>query len=430
LHWDAENHMELALSVMDITESKRAHNTIACLNLALEKKVAEQTHTLTNTNWDLIQKIEQLKTARRQLHEREAVLQSMFNHVSEAIITTTSEGLMIDVNQAAERLFGYSRQQLLNQPISQLLPCGLVCVDNASASLAGCNKDDAISTIYGRSSTGEPLPLDVSFTSFTVELQRYTTTIIRDGRPRLEQEAREQAHLDELAHVTRLSLMGELASGIAHELNQPLTGVVNYSEVALSISQQPTVATDALQTLLKKINEQALKAGQIIHRMREFLQNRAVRQQAIVINDLIMTALDLCEPMIKQADVSLDLVLDGHLPVCCGDSIQIEQVIINLIRNSIDAFAELSADRKRLLSIQTRVTPDGAVQVRIKDNGIGIPEQAVKQIFSPFYTSKDHGMGMGLSICRSIIQAHGGVLRFNSLPDKGTTFYFTLPIRN
>ncbi len=252
--------------------------------------------------------------------------------------------------------------------------------------------------------------------------------ILYDITQRKQQEQQDKEHLDELAHVTRLGLMGEMASGIAHEVNQPLAAISSYTQVSLNLinSEHPDLVK--LTEILGKTQQQALRAGGIIHHMRQFVKSHAIHRSTADVNTLIHDAAGLCVAELKQNDISLTLELESNLPSVSVDQIQIEQVIINLIRNSIEALQNLPAKQQRRLIIHSHLTPNDSIQVRVKDNGPGLDEDQRQKISTPFYTTKPDGMGMGLSISRSLIEAHKGTLHFNSMPGKGTTFYFTLPI--
>jgi C4-dicarboxylate-specific signal transduction histidine kinase len=246
---------------------------------------------------------------------------------------------------------------------------------------------------------------------------------------RKHQEQLEKEHLEELAHVTRLCLMGEMGTGIAHEVNQPLTAITNYTQACLRFIGAKNPDLDQLGEILFKIHQQALKAGQIIHRMKDFVSSRKVYRTDTGINTLVEDAISLCASELKQNNIRLALDLAKNLPDVTIDNVQIEQVLLNLIRNSIDVLKNPSQKAQRQLSIQTQLNNNSDIEIRIKDNGSGIDEAQQQKILTPFYTTKTDGMGMGLSISRSIIEAHAGILRFNSKPQKGTTFYFTLPVK-
>jgi C4-dicarboxylate-specific signal transduction histidine kinase len=250
-----------------------------------------------------------------------------------------------------------------------------------------------------------------------------------DISKRKHQEQQDKEHLNQLAHVTRLGLIGEMASGIAHEVNQPLTAIATYTQASLNLMKAECPNLDKLAEIVYKTQQQALRSGQIIRRMREFVKSNTKQLSAVDLNELIQDAVSLCLPELKLGNIALTLQLQSPLPLINVDAIQIEQVIINLIRNSADAFDSCLENQQKKISIDSLLTLNEVIEVRVKDNGPGIPDDQQQKILMPFYTTKTEGMGMGLSICCSIIEAHGGYLKFNSKVGKGTTFYFTLPIK-
>ncbi len=430
---DEIENTKICLCMYDITTDKKAQQTIACLNEELQQKVSQQTLTLKETNEVLLKKVEQLKHYKRLVKEREVMLNSIFNAAVEGIITMRLSGEIVYTNNTVESIFGYGKDDLVGMNIDKLIP-----VMKLNNSLPNFNNSKCIGLskvvsktheVTGLCKDGSTVSLDISIARFSIDGARYLTTIVRDITFRKLREQRDQLHLDELAHVTRLGLMGELASGIAHEVNQPLSAITSYTQASLNLIADKNYDSSLLNEILQKTNEQALKAGQIIHRMRDFVKSKKIHRSTVNINNLIQEALGLCDAYLKHNHIHLNTEFADYVPALSVDNIQIEQVILNLVKNSIDALTNLPHSKIRSLSIQTVVNNDNEVEVRIKDNGPGIDPSEQVKIFTPFYTSKNEGMGMGLSICCSILEAHKGILRFNSQPEKGTTFYFTLPVQ-
>jgi PAS domain S-box-containing protein len=280
-------------------------------------------------------------------------------------------------------------------------------------------KDDSYKWILARGLvvdyTEEGTPLRMIGTHTDISKRKY-------------QEQQDKEHLNQLAHVTRLGLMGEMASGIAHEVNQPLTAIATYTQASLNLMKAECPNLDKLAEIVYKTQQQALRAGQIIRRMREFVKSNTRQVSEVDLNELIQNAVSLCLPDLKLGNIVLSLELQDSLPFVNVDTLQIEQVIINLIRNSADALGSDFENQQKKISIDTLLTLNEGIEVRVKDNGPGITEDQQQHILMPFYTTKTEGMGMGLSICGSIIEAHQGYLKFNSKVGKGTTFYFTLPL--
>jgi PAS domain S-box-containing protein len=425
--------MQICLSIQNVTEYKHTQETISCLNEKLEQKILEQTSSLIQSNQDLTQKIEELKHSKRQLREREAKLNAIFNASIEGIITIDTSGAILSTNTAVATIFGYSEEELIGCSFNKLMSPsqskkqGGDLKKYLQAKIPGVI--GLVREIEGMRKDGCVVPLDISLVEFSIDGANYFTGIVRDVSLRKQQEQLERERLDELAHVTRLCLMGEMGSGIAHEVNQPLTAIANYTQACLRFIGVENPDLDQLGEILFKIHQQALKAGQIIHRMKDFVSARKIYRSDTDINALVEDAASLCASDFKQNNIRLKLDLAKNLPDVTIDNVQIEQVMINLIRNSVDVLKKPSQKTLRQLSIQTQLNSNSDIEIRVKDNGSGIDEAQQQKILTPFYTTKADGMGMGLSISRSIIEAHAGVLRFNSKPQKGTTFYFTLPVK-
>ena len=242
------------------------------------------------------------------------------------------------------------------------------------------------------------------------------------------QKQQDQLHLDQLAHITRLGLMGEMATGIAHEVNQPLTTTVNYAS-ALKILA--TVAEPDLEKIARVaglVAEQALRAGKIIHRMKAFCQNQNTNLISTDINSLLADCIVLCNFDLKKHSITLKLEFADRLPKLLIDAIQIEQVLINLIRNSTEILAANDNFAPKTITISSLLLDEQNLQIQVRDNGPGIETELQKKLFMPFVTTKAEGMGMGLSICRSLIVAHHGSLSFDSTQGVGSCFYISLPV--
>ena len=377
--------------------------------------------------------IEELKHSTQRLLEREARLNSIFNASADGIITIDAFGIIVSVNTAVTTIFGYSEAELIGCSFNKLM-------SPSEKKKQGHNLKSYLQTkvpnviglireVEGMRKEGSLVPIDLSVAEFSIDGASYFTGIVRDVSSRKLQEQKEKEHLEELARVTRLCLMGELGSGIAHEVNQPLTAIANYTQACLRFIRAENPDLDQLGEILFKIYQQALKAGQIIHHMKDFVNSRKMYRSVAAINALIHNAVSLCIADFKQNSIRLELDLAENLPDVTIDSVQIEQVILNLIRNSIDALKDLPQKTQRQVLIQTHLNNHDDIEIRVTDNGSGIDEAQQEKILTPFYTTKSAGMGMGLSISRSIIEAHEGVLYFNSKPEEGATFYVTLPVK-
>jgi PAS domain S-box-containing protein len=237
---------------------------------------------------------------------------------------------------------------------------------------------------------------------------------------------RERELLADLAHMARLTAVGEMASGLAHELNQPLAAIINYIDASLEMLRDCISAAD-VRPAMDAAAAEAERAGQIVHRMKNFLRRTEPHRTAVDVNTLVQEALALAERDIRLSGARLSLHLADSLPSVTADRIQIEQVILNLVRNALDAMQD-NSPAQRLLTVRTGCSSEAAVHVAVIDTGCGLPPAASAQLFQPFYTTKPDGMGMGLAISRRIIMAHGGQLEAASGLKCGASFTFTLPV--
>lgn len=236
-----------------------------------------------------------------------------------------------------------------------------------------------------------------------------------------------ERHRAELAHVARLSMMGEMAAGLAHELNQPLHVINNYASGSLLRLLETPQRDQELVTALQKVSDEANRAAAIVRRVRGFVQKRESQLSEASVNKLVEEVVLLSKAELEQRRVRVALELSENLPVVIGDPVQIEQVIMNLVRNGLEAMEEMP-EENRLLGIKTVRCGDEMVQVEVCDRGKGIGGEDLEKVFEPFFTTKPEGMGMGLAISRSIVQAHGGRLWLSANQDQGCTFHFTLPV--
>jgi len=245
-------------------------------------------------------------------------------------------------------------------------------------------------------------------------------------RDRIEHDARQ--HQAELAHMARLDMMGEMATGMAHELNQPLAAIATYADVALRLLDAGIKQPELLEEALQGARQQAVRASEIIRHLRQLVRKQAPQKSRLDINSLIGSVVEFTQFEAGKSQVHFTLQLGDALPKVSADGIQIEQVLLNLVRNSIEALQSVS-DKKREVSILTSMNRDDWMQVEVVDNGPGMSAEILDHLFKPFVTSKGAGgMGMGLSISRSIIEAHGGQLWAQSKPGRGARFILTLPL--
>jgi PAS domain S-box-containing protein len=249
--------------------------------------------------------------------------------------------------------------------------------------------------------------------------------ITRDITEHKQAEEQARRHQTELARVARLSTMGEMATGIAHELNQPLSAIANFSRGCIRRLRSGGVTVEELIEPLGEVCEQAERAGEILRHVRDFVRKSELKTKPMDINQIVRAVVKFTEHEARHHRTLVRLQLDPKLPKVEADSIMIEQVICNLVRNAVEAMAEGNSPHREI-TIHTRLAGNEAVEIEIVDTGPGVDEAVMDQVFDQFFTTKQDGVGMGLSISRSIVESHGGHVRAES-GGTGATFRFTLP---
>jgi PAS domain S-box-containing protein len=250
----------------------------------------------------------------------------------------------------------------------------------------------------------------------------------RDITERKDAEFEAQRHREELAHVTRIVTIGELATSLAHEINQPLTAIRCNAEAAQRFLAGATPDLNEVRTILDDIIQDDGRAGEVIRRIRALVKKEPLRREAVVLNDSIWESIALVRSASFLAGLSITAELAAELPTVQGDRVQLQQVVLNLLVNAVAAMRDNPQDSRRLV-VTTAMQDGRGVMFAVKDSGIGIDKHDMDRLFEPFFTTKADGLGMGLSISRSIIKAHGGTIGAENNPEGGATFYFTLPIR-
>jgi two-component system sensor kinase FixL len=357
-------------------------------------------------------------------------LRSILATVPDAMVIIDENGIILSFSAAAEKMFGYAESEVVGENVSMLMPSpDRERHDNYLRNYreTGVRKIIGIGRVTtGRRRDGNTFPMELSIGETWAEGERIFTGFIHDITQRQEAEFRFHELQSELAHVGRVSEMGTLASSLAHELNQPLTAISSYSEGMadlLSGDIDGDIAALARETL-KEIASEAIRAGEIVRRMRDFMSRGETERLPEDLSRLVTEANALALVGSRELGIDFQVHLDSRANEVLVDRVQIQQVLLNLMRNAIDAMID---SRMRSLSIRSSAAPPGFVTVSVEDTGSGISEAVAPQLFQPFVTSKQTGMGIGLSICRTIVEAHGGRIWCEPARDQGTIFRFTLP---
>jgi two-component system sensor kinase FixL len=348
----------------------------------------------------------------------------------DGIIIIDESGLIQTFNQAASELFGYGRDEVIGRSINLLMPPADAerhdgylkqYIATGKASIIGVGRE-----LVGVTSAGERVPIYLAISDIELRGQRRFAGIIRNLTEQYAAREALASQREKLAHVGRLSTMGEMTASIAHEINQPLTAISMYAQASLKLIERGG-SLEKVAEALEKLNTQSLRAGAVIERIQRFARAQESSKELVGLNDLVTDLLKLADSDARMHNIEIQLDLAPEVPVIFADPVQIQQVILNLIRNGIDAMNEISCANGRCIRLETRVTGNAA-ELKVIDQGSGVAEDQSDLLFTPFHTTKKEGMGMGLSICRSIVSEHGGELRFRNNDDAGACFYFSLPI--
>ena len=479
---DEGNYIGALAGVIDFTDRKRYEEALKKARYELELRVSERTEELNKANRELTREIIERKRTEEILKRRDAILEAV-TYSAEQFLKAASwndpiqkildrlgntaqvsriyifnnrvnkEGGLLTSQRYEWTAPGISAQ--IDNPELQDLPLSLSGFERWEKTLGQGDIIHGHVRDFPRSEQTILLPQDiksvlvvpifvgeqwwgfVGFDECNIERNWSIAEIdalkvladvlgVAIGRNHAEELARKRQA--ELAHVGRLSTMGEMATGMAHELNQPLTAINTMAGISLRIMEKDDLQSDNLSEALEEISTQAIRASEIIRRLRQFVSKQSPDRKLVNLNDLVREVVRFITSDLKKESVELRLELAENLPLVPADSIQIEQVLLNLMRNSVEAMQQAEY-KTRLLSIHTD-SKETDVQVSISDTGPGLDPEILNRLFEPFLTTKPTGMGMGLSISRSIIEGHHGHLWADSESGRGAKFHFTLPIKS
>ena len=358
----------------------------------------------------------------------DALFRSILETVPDAMIVIDVNGAIIFFSAAAERMFGYSEEEVLGRNVSILMPSpdreahdGYLTryLDAGTPHIIGIGR-----LTIARRRGGGTFPIQLSIGEAKTRAGRVFTGFIQDLTERQETQFRMEELQNELAHVSRISAMGTMASSLAHELNQPLAAIANYLEGAAQLLSDPdpeNVAT--ARAALAEATQQSVRAGRIVRGLRDFIGHRDTEKRVESLGRLINEANALALIGAREQGIEVSLRLDPAADKVLVSRVQVQQVLINLIRNAVEAMAQSPV---RKLTVSTRLDQPGFVRVVVADTGPGVAPRVAEQLFTAFVSTKAEGMGLGLSICRTIIEANGGRIWMEPAQGGGAEFHFTL----
>ncbi len=402
----------------------------------LDRRVAQRTTELAAANEELRKEIAERKHAEEDLKRSEEKHRVIVETATDAVVSMDETGAILLANLATRRIFGYDPMEIIGKPLTMLMP-------EMMRKLHQNGFERYLTTgkrhlnwqgieLTAQRKNGQEFAVEVSFGELTSDGHKVFTGFIRDISER--KQAEDQLRVSErnlqmtqaeLARVSRLTTMGELAASIAHEVNQPLTAVINNGSACLRLLANRNLEPDILRRALEGIVSDGTRASAVLARIRAFIKKETAEKNLLDINEVIQEVLVLAGRELDENQVLLDRQLTADLPFVFADRVQLQQVLLNLIMNSIEALAAV-IDRPRLLWVQSRIDESGDVFVAVSDSGTGF-DLEVDRIFTPFFTTKAKGMGMGLSISRSLVENHGGRLWATPNSPHGAVFSIALP---
>jgi len=394
---------------------------------------------LRELNIELQKEIEIQKVSSERLKRAEQQFETFIRYAPDGIIIAHPGGRVEYSNDMVNSMFGYEASELTGMWLTDLVPERLrhviSPVHNKLFDDVKAGSNSAGAEFSGRRKDKSEFPAEIRLSPIISGEQDGIVVTVRDISERKAREEDTHKEFMELAHVSRLSTVGQMAAGLAHELNQPLTAIGNNLHTAMSMEKQKNNPDPELLEMMQENYESSQRAGQIIHSLRQMVSKEGGTKEAHDINQLVLTTANLISPEALAASVDIKLYLTDDLPSIMLEAVQIQQVIVNLGRNAIEAFIDQRQSDGRSatkcdanIMIRTELLDDKNIHVSVSDNGSGLRPDIEAELFHPYVTSKASGMGLGLSICRSIIESHGGRLWHDSAYKVGTKFCFTIPI--
>jgi PAS domain S-box-containing protein len=366
-------------------------------------------------------------TLRKQAEER---FRLVVEAAPNAMIMVNAEGKIDLINSQAESVFGYSRQELVGRPVEMLVPERFRSdhpkyrhsyLAEPEVRAIGVGRE-----LFGRRKDGTEVPVEIGLSPLHTSEGLFVLASIVDITERRQNELELARQRNELTHLSRVALLGELSVSLAHELNQPLTAILSNAQAAQLLLVQGATDPGELPEILSEIAHESKRAGEVIRRLRVLLKKGEIHRAPLDMNEIVDTVLKLIRSDLINQHVAVEVELAPDLPLVDGDEVQLQQVLLNLVVNACDAMAKIEAIDRGLI-IGTELAGGNSVRVSVADRGCGIPPEKIERIFEPFFTTKEIGTGLGLAVCRTIISAHGGELWAVNNAKRGATFQFKLP---
>jgi two-component system sensor histidine kinase DctS len=415
----------------DITQRKQVESELKAAHDQLDQRVKERTRRLEKVNQLLEIEIEDRIKAQEVLNAEREFISTLLDTVGALVCVLDKEGRIVMFNRACEETTGYRFEEVKGKYVWDLflveedIEPVIQVIRNLQAGQFPNRHEN-----YWLTRDGEKRMV-VWTNTVLLDDDGGVKNIIGTGIDITEKrkiEEKEKQRVLELAHVSRLSTMGEMATQIAHELNQPLSAITTYSDAGLYMLESLEEENPDLVTALREIKHQAQRSGDIIRGLRNFVSKGDLQTSTTDINTLVHSVLNLAMSELRNNRVEVNFSLDESLPLIITEKILIEQVILNLVRNAIDAIADANSTMRKVY-IHTLLNKDNMIEVKIADTGPGLNAEQIETIFNTFVTTKPQGIGMGLPISRTIIEAHGGKLFAESERNNGASFVFTLPLK-
>lgn len=428
----------------DITQHKNDQRELDRIRADLQQLVDQQTADLIATNRKLEAEVRERERAEQELRRSQLFLQSALDALSAHVAILDERGTIIAVNQAWRDFAGENDASSVSASVgknylevceraarSESAPEAAQMYEGIQQVLREERKDFYLQ--YPCHGPDEERWFQARVSRFRVGQDDRLVIAHENITEAKIAERRVRHQLEQLSHVQRLETMGEMSAALAHELNQPLSAISNYTSGSLRRLRTASTITPEVIDAMEQALSEANRAAEIIRRMRRFSRNAELQREPCSINEVVEEARRLVAGDTQRRSIRLRTNLATRVPVVQADAIHLQQVLINLIRNASDAMADVEDPEQRLVEITTDASAPGRVEVRVTDRGSGITPQAMERLFDPFVTTKQHGMGLGLAICRSIIEAHQGRIWARNDTDArgrttGSTFGFYIPV--